>query len=334
MADSKRRKSKKKARYSIGGFNTEITRCEKCQRADLDGTIVLVPKKGVTGGIKHFGSECATWPLGATDGAKVKQEAKRIQRKLERAERYAAYDMPQYSRVSVIRERKPEKGVDVEALGLAHRAGVQNIMAVYNAATPEEKDYWGNWYHEAKNDVKHLAEDYGLDFKVAAAVAANLSPGSMWWQNITTAGLVIDAFKAGIPPYDVSVPGYPENVNKAYRCLRERKPIVSGPKVTAFYESLVDPKAIEKKVVLDSHALNIWFGHKRGTIKTAPSVAEGSPLRKMIEADYAEAADRLGVPPQAVQATTWYVWKYRNFGDVKLKKNDPAKVKAALKAAA
>jgi hypothetical protein len=27
-------------------------------------------------------------------------------------------------------------------------------------------------------------------------------------------------------------------------------------------------------------------------------------------ADYQKAAEELGVPVQAVQATTWYIWKY------------------------
>jgi hypothetical protein len=60
-------------------------------------------------------------------------------------------------------------------------------------------------------------------------------------------------------------------------------------------------------MVLDGHAINIWKGEKirlKGL-----STPTGKERTAMIQ-DYHTAAEQLGVPVQAVQAVTWYIWKY------------------------
>jgi hypothetical protein len=188
--------------------------------------------------------------------------------------------------------------------------GVDNIINVYNAATPEEKDYWGKWYHHAKKDVEELTEKYigelqgfvtsETPFEVMAAIVAVLSPGNNWKDNYMAAERIMSNARR--------VNAYPKNAFKAnFIKLTGDTSLVTGPKVEVFFQSLLDPKSVETRMVLDGHAINIWRGEKlplKG-LKT-PSKEERI---EMINA-YQEASTKLNVPVQAIQAVTWYIWKY------------------------
>lgn len=201
--------------------------------------------------------------------------------------------------LSKIKEPK-RSGLAVDQLGLKPGGGVHNIVTVYNQATPEEKEYWGKWYHNAKSDVEDLALAFKLPFPVAAAIVAVLSPGNKWNSNLSAAEKLLRG--------EEKINAYPRQVLKAKEILKKGDTkLVTGPKVTVFFKSLMDPSSVEKDMVLDGHAINIWRGAKENLkgLKN-PSTKERA---QMIQ-DYQEAAQQLGVPVQAVQATTWYIWKY------------------------
>ena len=69
----------------------------------------------------------------------------------------------------------------------------------------------------------------------------------------------------------------------------------------------MDPTSVERHMVLDGHAINIWRGEKLNLkgLKNPTKTERENMIR-----DYHEAANRLNVPVQAVQAVTWYIWKY------------------------
>lgn len=201
--------------------------------------------------------------------------------------------------LSKIKEPK-RSGLAVDQLGLKPGGGVHNIVTVYNQATPEEKEYWGKWYHNAKSDVEDLALAFKLPFPVAAAIVAVLSPGNKWNSNLSAAEKLLKG--------EEKINAYPRQVIRAKEILKKGDTnLVTGPKVTVFFKSLMDPSSVEKDMVLDGHAINIWRGAKENLkgLKN-PSTKERA---QMIQ-DYQEAAKQLGVPVQAVQATTWYIWKY------------------------
>lgn len=199
------------------------------------------------------------------------------------------------------RLQEPKRApIGLDSLNVQPNGGVENIKKVYNEATPEEKDYWGKWYHYAQADVQELAATYNVPFLVMAACVAALSPGNKWASNL----LAADRFFTGNP----KIPAYPNAVAKARQILDAQNPaLLTGPKVSVFYRSLVEPRALEHDMVLDGHAINIWRGEKR------PLKGLGKPTaaeRKQMIDDYHQAAQELGVPVQAVQATTWYIYKY------------------------
>jgi hypothetical protein len=206
-------------------------------------------------------------------------------------------------------EPKRKTPTDTGTLGIVQDGGVENILKVFNEATPEEKEYWGKWYHNAKVEVQDLAVKYSLPFQVAAAAVAVLSPGSKWRVNMLAAERLLENMvhpeKAPRP-----VPGYPRQVARAKDIiLTGDVGKVTGPKVTVFFKSLLDPTAVEKELVLDGHAINIWRGKKQNLNSLAGPNKE---QRAKMLADYQTAANQLGVPVQAVQAVTWYIWKYTN----------------------
>ena len=64
-------------------------------------------------------------------------------------------------------------------------------------------------------------------------------------------------------PFWEKNPSYKMNVNKAIKLLKTGDiSLVRGPKVTVFFYSLLDPKKVERDLVLDGHAINVWRGVK------------------------------------------------------------------------
>jgi len=176
--------------------------------------------------------------------------------------------------------------------------GKANIKRVYNEATAAEKDYWGNWYYNAQKDVKNLSNIFKIRFDVTAAIVAALSPGNKWVDNLIAAAKLIKG--------ESIIHAYPDNIRKALEIKKTNIPKVSGPKVTVFYQSLIDPDSVKSQVVSDGHAINVWMG-KKLSLRSAPSISK--KIRNKIESDYIKAAEELGVSPQSVQAVTWYIWK-------------------------
>lgn len=101
---------------------------------------------------------------------------------------------------------------------------------------------------------------------------------------------------------------YPSNIAKAIRILDGEPPeeAVTGPKVSVFYRSLVDPEGTQRAMVLDGHAINIWRGEKR-PLKGLKDPTDSE--KETMRADYGRVAETWSITTQAVQAITWYIWK-------------------------
>lgn len=229
--------------------------------------------------------------------------------------------LPRHSEISTIdetgrskikkKDRKTTKDIGVMSLtsqqllaklARGSKRARNNILSVYNFATEEEKNYWGIWYVYASQDVQRLASYYGVPFEQAAAVVAVLSPGNKWKDNLMAAAKIFSGA--------TTVNAYPENIRKANQIKNSTSgyfQYVTGPKVSVFLQSLLAPEQINKEIVLDSHAINIWFG-KKVNLKLTPTISEA--LRQIIIEDYKRVAAELGIKPMALQAVTWYVWKY------------------------
>lgn len=213
---------------------------------------------------------------------------------------------------SLFQEPKRKVNLSVRDLGILSNAGIQNIKAVYNAADADEKEFWGKWYFYAKNNVTNLSDKYDLPLETVAAVVAVLSPGNKWVANLSAANKLIDSYqeakKDGVNLV-IKTNAYPKNIEKAIKILKTGDvSLVTGPKVTIFFKSLVDPTSMSSNLVLDGHAINIWRGEKR----KLKGIRLTNQQRKQMLEDYYTAANELGIPAQSLQAVTWYIWKYTN----------------------
>jgi hypothetical protein len=213
--------------------------------------------------------------------------------------------------VDYVMNEPNRKKIPHKDLNLFKNEGYHNILAVLKKATKEEIDYWSNWYQHANGHVQEIATQYDVPLEVAAAVCAVLSPNLGWKMNLMAARRVMDNWmhKGGAEGYKWhdSIPAYKTNVNKAYYILKTGDvSAVNGPKVTVFFQSLLDPDKLERDLVLDGHAINVWRG-----IKTALKNLKGPTKneREAIIYDYRKVADIVGLTPQQVQAVTWFIWK-------------------------
>lgn len=314
---------RKPKKFKLVDFDTTVTICERCGREYLDGTLVL---KSLDGLRHHYGSDCAAKLLNTKNSSQLKKNAKSLARRARFEERVAKGEARRHKlskRASVVVEKKRLSPRTVQELGLRQlspkdvgkvgRTGVDNIEAVFNEATPEEKHFWGSWYDNVQSDIRQLADEKNLPYDVTAAVVATLSPSNLWLQNLRNAEIVIDAYFDDIPASDVFVHNSTRDIEKCYRILKTGEAKVTGKKVTNFYESLVNPAGARDKrtAVLDGHAINIWFG-KKVPLSRVPNLSDDK--KDKLEHDYVQASDELHTTPQQVQATTWYVWKYMPVG--------------------
>lgn len=220
-------------------------------------------------------------------------------------------DMSNFNIDTMVNEPKREK-IPLTKLNLFKNEGYHNILSVLKKATKEDIDYWGYWYKHASQHVDNLAALYDIPKPLAAAVVAVLSPNMSWKLNLLAAKRVMDNWKHKNGdesyPFWPKIPAYNTNVNKAMEILETGDlGLVSGPKVTVFYESLLDPDKISHDVVLDGHAINIWRGDKKALHNMKqPTKAE----RIAMVQDYKKVADITGLSPQAIQAITWVIWRY------------------------
>lgn len=60
---------------------------------------------------------------------------------------------------------------------------VNNLLRYYNLCTPEEIEQGKNWYREANEFCRELAETYGVEVWKVAGITAALSPQTSWNQN-------------------------------------------------------------------------------------------------------------------------------------------------------
>lgn len=159
------------------------------------------------------------------------------------------------------------------------------------------------WYQSAHAECSVLADRANLPLETVAAMVAVLSPALRWERNIAAARAVIDG---------TSTSAYGANVRKAQRLLAGDAPssVVSGPKVTAFYNLLRDPSD-SNELVLDSIAVLLALGRDPSKVTNEdakPYLGRPRALRAIARA-YRKVAADLGILPHVLQATTWVTWR-------------------------
>lgn len=217
------------------------------------------------------------------------------------------------------------------------RTMTRNVVRVFLTATPEEIADGIEWYERALAEAVHLAklingggpksvednEWWDGEVEKAAAVLAVLSPRLSWPKNVELARLAYAGWSnvlAGLDSVERIVetwPGLKINAKKAFMILDNITPddVVSGPKVRAFWHTIVDPSD-PRAVVVDRHAFDVAV-NKVMTDETRGRFLGLKGTYDLVSKAYIDAAreiNKLGIAgreitPAGVQAVTWTMWR-------------------------
>ena len=172
---------------------------------------------------------------------------------------------------------------------------VCNILDVWHAATPEQRQQGRTWYCAAHDLAAMLT---GGDARAGAGVIAALSANKSWETNVELARTACEGGLAG--------GHFGDALAKVSAILAGADPADVLPmerKTGQFFRCIADPDDPDA-VVIDRHAHDIAVGRTYGQRDRGLS----SVRRYAVLADcYREAARRLGERPSTVQAVTWVV---------------------------
>lgn len=183
------------------------------------------------------------------------------------------------------------------------KISTRNITRAFRAATPDDRIAGKSWYATAREISATLDP---ADPARAAAVIAVLSPRLSWKKNVEAAA---DAY-AGRTPRVLKA-----NAAKAARILAGEDPedVVTGPKVRAFWRTIVDPTD-PRTVVIDRHAIDIAAGRVLDDETRGRFLGRKGGYDAVCDA-YRRAARIVSKEtgqdwsPADIQATTWVYWR-------------------------
>lgn len=186
---------------------------------------------------------------------------------------------------------------------------VNNILAVYNAASATALRDGLSWYMDAHNFARTVGGGRSHHVARNAGIIAALSPLNGWENNKRKAAELISlrariAVEKGKP----NGIGLGSNVKKAIDIYNGGDPlsVLRGDKVVAFFETILDPTA-DIDPVIDRHAFDIAVGERTNEQR------RGILSRKGVYSDFAnayrEAAKIVGIGSAQMQAITWLAWR-------------------------
>jgi len=197
---------------------------------------------------------------------------------------------------------------------------VDNILAIYKMATPEEKRDGIVWYADAYRDCNRIAIDLDVPVHIVTGVVAALSPNNKWERNVTNARDLITAYINGDDIDSVKVSTYHSMKRKAWSILDampdhdEVIAILNGQKIVSFYRNIMG----DDTCTIDGHARNIAYGERVGLTDDKTNI--GIKEYRSLQDEYVMAAKRTRVNGRALkafelQAITWVTW--RRIHDIK-----------------
>jgi hypothetical protein len=181
---------------------------------------------------------------------------------------------------------------------------VNNLLRVFDAATPAEFENGVFWYRIAGDHAEALATHTGSVSNGAALLAA-LSPRCRWDLNVA------QAYAVATGADRIPRPLLPENLERAHDVLANGiAGLGKGPKVNAFYANIMGD---EDSVTIDTWAV------RAALLSPVATKSEQSKLSRVGVYDalanaYRTAAAKRGVSPSTMQAVVWVT--IRNHADM------------------
>lgn len=184
--------------------------------------------------------------------------------------------------------------LDLKASQEQRQELVDNILAVYDRATPSQYSHGMSWYRTAHE----LAGMIGFgDYSKGAGVIAALSANTGWARNKSLAL----AIGAGQEVHHLS-----KVLEKVQKIMAGDPPptVLGGLKTLNFYFNIHQPDR-SGPVTIDRHAHDVARGEVWGSRNRALTT---QTRYVMLANAYRAAAALRGVRPHEMQAVTWVVW--------------------------
>jgi len=191
---------------------------------------------------------------------------------------------------------------------------VDNIVAIYRMATPEEKRDGVVWYARALADCMRIAEDTEVPLHIVVGVCAALSPNNRWDRNIDNTRDMVQAYINGDDIDSFKVSTYHAMKRKAWSILDAMPDhdgvisILNGQKIVSFYRNIMG----DDTCTIDGHARNIYYSERHGL--TTDKTGVGKREYAEIQQAYVDAGKRVRFNGRALkafemQAITWVAWR-------------------------
>ena len=191
---------------------------------------------------------------------------------------------------------------------------IENILSIYDMATPEEIREGVVWYAQALAACKRISIDNGLPLNTVVGVTAALSPNNKWARNIVNARDMIEAYVSGDNIESFKVSTYTKMKQKAWSILEcgtasdvEIIEILKGQKIISFFENIMGYDGC----TIDGHARNIAYAERIGL---TGAIYIGKKEYKILQEEYVKAASMRTTNGRTLkafemQAVTWVTWR-------------------------
>ena len=191
---------------------------------------------------------------------------------------------------------------------------IENIVAIYKQATPEEKRDGIIWYASALAACMRISEDTDVPLHIVTGVVAALSPNNKWDRNIQNASDLVVAWVNGEDMDSVKVSTYHAMKAKAWRILEVMPDhagvigLLNGQKIVSFYRNIIG----DDTCTIDGHARNIYYNEKVGLTNDKTNI--GKKEYADIQNAYVKAGKKVRFNGRAlkafeIQAITWVAWR-------------------------
>lgn len=113
-----------------------------------------------------------------------------------------------------------------------------NLLDIFMAATPDERQAGTHWYSDARAVIATLADETGINTTAFAGVVAALSPRVRWSTNLDAAARMCRAAVNG--QEQPRVAGFGHNRDIAWQIANGGSfDLITGPKTSAFFQNLI-----------------------------------------------------------------------------------------------
>jgi hypothetical protein len=182
-----------------------------------------------------------------------------------------------------------------------------NLLDYWAAATGPEVEEGILWYTRARAEVLEIADKACPNWRETVkvpwliAAAAILSPRKPWDFVLMGINALLGALDRGDDLLSVTVPGFKACHRKAVKALHGDLSGLSGPKVCAFYDNLLNP-VTSRAVTVDCWAYRAYLDDLH---RPARWISQ-KQFDEVAEA-YRAAAAEIGAIPCQFQAVVWVV---------------------------